>query len=275
VTFTTSGAFGRFAGGLSFAEPGSGAVSAIASLLTPGVGAPINNFMRVFDAKGGLLPKLGFPSESQGLDFLGVPTIADVTGDGRAEVLQGGDSSALHAYGTVGRQAAAFPKFHTGWVVWAPVPGDLDSDGKVELVAATREGYLMAWDTPGRADANIEWWNWRHDDWNTSRYGVDSRPPGILRDAALNGAGTAITFKAPGDDWYAGRATSYELVTSAAPISAVNFDAATGLSGEPVPAAAAAAQTVAIPPSAARYVAIRAVDDAGNVGRVAAFDTGP
>ena len=43
-------------------------------------------------------------------------------------------------------------------VTWgaAPVAGDLLGTGKVNLVTATREGYLMAWRTPG-SPAGLEW----------------------------------------------------------------------------------------------------------------------
>ena len=81
-----------------------------------------------------------------------------------------------------GGQAQGFPKFHTGWTLWSPAAGDLDSDGDVEIVSLTREGYLMVWQTPGDAASNTEWWRYHHDEWNTGRYGTDTRPPGTLRE---------------------------------------------------------------------------------------------
>ena len=125
VNFTTSGAFGRFgaAGQLSYAEPGSGAATVAGSLLFPGSGLPINSYMRAFDAQSAAAVP-GFPARAQGLDFLGAPAIADVSGDGVAEVIQGGDASALHAFGQTGAQAAGFPKFHPGWIIFGPTVGD-------------------------------------------------------------------------------------------------------------------------------------------------------
>ena len=40
----------------------------------------------------------------------------------------------------------------------------------------TREGYLMVWKTDGLASANTEWWRYRHDEWNTGRYGTVTNP---------------------------------------------------------------------------------------------------
>ncbi|MEJ7875883.1 MAG: hypothetical protein WKF62_04415, partial [Solirubrobacterales bacterium] len=210
VNFTTSGAFGEFGAGgaLAYAEPGSGVGTVAGSLLLPGSGLPINSYMRAFNAESGASVP-GMPAKSQGLDFLGGPLIADVTGDGEAEIIEGGDSSAMHAFTSTGTQAEGFPKFHTGWILYGPATGDLDSDGDVELVTATREGYLMAWDTPGLADANDQWWGYRHDERNTGSYDIDTRPPGAIRKAELRRA--RAEFKAPGDDWYAGQPSGYTV----------------------------------------------------------------
>jgi hypothetical protein len=212
VSFTTGGAFGRFgaAGLLSFAQAGSNALSIATGLLVTGSGEPIVNVERAFDAlTGAALP--GFPSILQGLNFLGSPLFVDVSGDGQAEILDGGDSSALHGFDSLGNAAPGFPKFTTGWMLWSATAGDLDSDGTVEVLAGTREGYLMAWETAGLASANVEWWTYRHDEWNTGRYGADTRPPGILRVPHLGGA-RILAFTAPGDDWYAGTVAGYRLV---------------------------------------------------------------
>ncbi len=272
VNFTGTGAFGKVGptNTLSLAEPGSGVTSVATSLLLPGLGTPINNYMRVHDAQtGAALP--GYPSKAQGLDFLGAPVIADVTGDGQADVIQGGDSSTLHAFTTGGAQASSFPKFTTGWIVFGPSVGDFEGDGHNDIVATTREGYLMSWRTDGAADANQEWWSSHHDERNTGEYGVDTRPPGILRDAAAASDGSSISWTATGDDWYTGTADHYEIATSEGPICPQNFDSAKPLPDAPDPSAAGAPETYAVPTGALDHVAIRAVDDAGNLGPVHDF----
>jgi hypothetical protein len=249
ASFTTTGAFGRFgdAGRLGYAESGSGAVSLIAALLYPGSGSPIGNFERGYDAVTGL-PVTGYPHQRHGLDFLGAPLVTDVTGDGKAEIVDGGDTSTVHAF-TGSGQAPDFPKFTGGWTLFSPAAGDLDGDGRTDLVTTTREGYLFSWKTGGKPDA--ESWAYHHDEWRTGRYGTDTRPPGVVRDAQRSG--TTVTFTAPGDDWYAGRPSSY-LVTAGGTTTTV-----------PATSDAGGRQTVTVP-SDAQQVTIQPVDDAGNLG---------
>jgi hypothetical protein len=273
VNFTGTGAFGKVGptNTLSLAEPGSGVTSVATSLLLPGMGTPINNYMRVHEAASGA-PLPGYPAKAQGLDFLGAPVIADVSGDAQPDVIQGGDSSALHAFTTGGAQASDFPKFTTGWIVFGPSVGDFEGTGHNDVVATTREGYLMSWRTDGLADGNQEWWSSHHDERNTGEYGVDTRPPGILRDASVSADGSTLEWKAPGDDWYTGAADHYEIATSSGPICPDNFDSAQPLSDAPSPSVAGDPETYTVPSDALGHVAVRAVDDAGNLGPVLDFD---
>jgi hypothetical protein len=87
-------------------------------------------------------------------------------------VIEGGDSSAVQAYTAVGTPAPGFPKFTSGWNVFAPSAGDLDGDGRTEIVTVTREGYVFAWKTAGKATNNNQWWRWQHDERNTGNYGT-------------------------------------------------------------------------------------------------------
>jgi hypothetical protein len=249
ISFTTSGTFGRVGSTLAYAQPGSGATSTAVALLLPGSGFAIKNYERVYQAAGGA-PVPGYPAEIQGLDFLGAPIITSLDQSGTGEVVTAGDSSAIEGSGAGGAEVAGFPKFTTGWVLWSPSAGDLLSDGHTDLVAATREGYLMAWRTSGRATANNESWTYHHDEWRTGRYGVDSRPPGAIRRASRNGG--RITFTAPGDNWYDGKVADYR-VSFAGRLQIVR---ASGRSGT--------RQTVTVPSSAGR-VTIQAVDHAGNL----------
>ena len=253
-TFTTSGAFGNFGAGLAYAQPGTDGQSLVDSLLLPGSGKPINNVERAFSAAAGAAQP-GFPSKLQGLDFLGAPVITDVTGDGAPELINAGDSSALHGYTTSGTQATGFPKFFTGWSLGSPTAGDLDADGDTELVMLTREGYLFVWNTPGLSSANNQWWHSSHDERNTGRYGVDTRPPGVIRNPSWTG-GASATFTAPGDDWYTGTVTRY-VVTYQPSNSTVNVTPS---------GAAGSTQTIAVPPGTTSF-SVRAVDDAANSAR--------
>jgi hypothetical protein len=251
IDFTTSGAFGTVGSTFAYAQPGSGAISTAISLLLPGTGFAIKNYERVFQANNGaMLP--GYPAEIQGLDFLGSPIITDLTGSGEGDVVTGGDSSALEGSGPGGAEVSGFPKFTTGWVLWAPSAGDLTSDGHVDLVAATREGYLMAWRTPGLATANDQWWTYQHDEWRTGRYGVDSRPPGTIRDPSW--LGTRLSFVAPGDNWYEGTVAYYRVSTGQERNRIVQPSGPAGTH-----------EAITIPNGTAR-VTVQAVDQSGNLG---------
>ena len=253
MSFTTSGAFGKFGGDLSFAQTGSGIQGILFSVLAPGRGTWLKNYERVVDAQTGKA-RNGFPAFFQGLNFLSAPIIADVTGDGKAEIVDAGDSSALHAYTEGGTQAEGFPKFTTGWAIWSPSAGDLDGDGLTELVMLTREGYLTVWSTNGKASANTEWWHNQHDEWNTGRYGTDTRPPGIIRDVKYDAKAGEITFKAPGDDWYAGKAAKY--IVEFIPGEIIEF---------PVKAPAGSYESITVPADTQEII-LAAVDKSGNRG---------
>ena len=263
VNFATSGAFGKFGPGgvLSYAEPGSGGASVIAALLLSGSGSPINSYMRAYNAATGAVQP-GMPAKSQGLDFLGAPAIADVDGDGSPELLEGGDSSALHAFTQTGAQAAGFPKFHTGWEVFAPAVGDLNGDGHNEVAIATREGYVMVWNTPGDASSN-EWWAARHDERNTGMYGIDTQPPGTLRNVHLRSHRKRLVFKAPGDDWYDGTVDHYVVRVKG---GSAKDRAALRKRLTTTPTVGAGQRQRLVLPAHWKRVRIWAVDEAGNRG---------
>ncbi len=254
VNFTTSGAFGDFGSGIAYTEPGSGAAGVAGSLLLAGSGLPINSYARAYSTSTGK-PLAGFPSRIQGLDFLGEPAIADVSGDGKPDVLIGGDSSALHAFNADGTMVSGWPKFTTGWEVFGPAVGDLDGNGKNEIAITTREGYLMVWNTPGRSSAD-QWWGARHDEHNTGQYGVDTRPPGVARNPHLQGG--QLRFEAPGDDGYTGKVDHYEVLYWAPfrGLHRLEVDASSPAGGS---------ETIDVPDWA--WIArVRGVDEAGNLG---------
>jgi len=175
IAFTTSGAFGKVGGVMSFVQAETGSASLAQALLQPNSGAAINEYEVAYPAAGGGA-RPGFPAIRQGIDFLGEPIVSDVTGDGQGSVVDGGDSNAMHAYTSVGGLAAGFPKWTSGWNLFSPAAGDLLGTGKTDLVSLTREGYVFAWGTPGLASANTEWWRGQHDEWNSGNYEAQTRP---------------------------------------------------------------------------------------------------
>jgi hypothetical protein len=131
------------------------------------------------------------------------------------------------------------------------------------VVSITRSGTLAVYSTPAAACSPSSSPRFHHDDWNSGDYTVDAIPPGTPLGARFSGH--TLHFTAPGGDLMCGTAKSYEVVRSTSSITPSSFADATPLNGAPAPAAAGTRQGFAVPASVHGYVAIRAVDAAGNV----------
>jgi hypothetical protein len=211
VPFTSTGAFGKLGGALSFAIPGMGVTSFVLALVTPASGDGINELEAAFPATGGTSALSGFPTARQGIDFLGEPIIAPVTASGGPSVVDGGDTDSLQASTSTGAMAEGFPKWTTGWNLYSPAAGDLLSNGHTDIVSTTREGYLFAWSTNGPANENNQWWRAQHDEWNSGNYEAVTRPPGVIRSGHWEPGASEAKFTAPGSTWYQGTPSSYQL----------------------------------------------------------------
>ncbi len=288
VPLGSSGAFGRIGGVLGYAQSGVGLYSTVdALLLQPNGGIGIKQYESAYPAAGGpAFP--GFPAQRQGLDFFGTPIVAPVTSRGGSSVIESGDSSALGAYSLTGSQVPGFPKWTTGWSFFAPSAGDLLSNGHVDLVMTTREGYLFVWKTAGRAAANNQWWRAGHDEYNSDRYGTHSRPPGVPRDvrftasAAAGGSGGSggssgggvregrISFVAPGSRWYTGEVAYYKVT--------FRFGSSGGASSSVTvrlrPSGPSGSKQVLGVPVGTSGVSIQAVNRYGLLGRPVSVTTG-
>jgi hypothetical protein len=119
-------------------------------------------------AGGGWLD--AFPRPMEGWQILSAPSVADVDGDRRNEVLAGGSGNVLHAFREDGSEPSGWPKQTGGWLLAAAAVGDVDGDRLSEVVAVTRDGWMLVWDTPAPAGGD-EWPAFRHDVRNTGRHG--------------------------------------------------------------------------------------------------------
>ena len=68
----------------------------------------------------------------------------------------------------------------------------------------------------------------------------------------------SLTWTAPGDDGNVGTATEYDLRASETPVTALEWDLATPIEGEPVPSVAGTQEAYYY------YLALKTVDEAGN-----------
>jgi hypothetical protein len=277
VQFTTSASLGKLNASLpspQMFQMGSSGVDVFLGITqTPGFGVRVDNGLGGWDPNSGALLPNFTGRYIQGLAFFAAPAVADISGDGNADVIVPADSSALMAFdATTGLLATGFPKWTGGWSVFEPATGDLRGSGQTDIAAATREGYLYLWSTPGNGcTGNSESWHWHQNDWNTGLYGQDTRPPSAIADLTVTtqGVNDVLTFTAVGNDWKCGTAAKYDLFTSTSPITQQTLGQATQIPVNQTPGPSGTHETITIPASEnLGYLAIRAEDAAGNIGPI-------
>jgi Ca2+-binding RTX toxin-like protein len=268
-------AFGNLAGpSPSLISPAAGAIRALDLGVNEYQGG--QDFVMAWQTNTSL-PQPGFPGAVNDLQFLTGPSVADIDGLPGEEVVAGTASFDLAAFSAAGTQIAGWPKLSSDWTVANPAIGsfgaeDTDPGATKVVVALTRSGYVNAYETGADACSPSSWPRFHHDNANSGDYRRDAVLPG--KPGNPTAAPGSISFDAPGDDVLCGTADRYEVVTSGDPIDEGNFDEASPLDGAPDPAAPGSRETLPVE-GAQRYVAVRAVDEQGNVGRVASVDLGP
>jgi hypothetical protein len=262
--------------GLSFIAPAAGLGRAL-DVAFPDYQPTGQDFLAAWSVPGEGQLRPGFPQAVNDLQFLTGPSVADLDGVPGQEIVAGTASMDLNAFTAAGSELAGWPKLTTDWTVANPAIGsfgtlDTAASARKAVISETRSGYINAYSTSAPACSPSTWPRFHHDNANSGDYARDAALPG--KPFGLSSTASRIAFKAPGDDLLCGTADRYQVVTSDRPIDETNFTAAVPLSGAPAPANPGATQTYALPAGARRYVAIRAVDDQGNVGRPATVDLG-
>ena len=95
-------------------------------------------------------PLPGFPVRLD-YDSDSSPALADLDGDGRAEIIVGDDGGLLHVFTQDGRELAGFPQQTGSLIEASPAIGDVDGDGAPDIVVGSWDGRMYAWDHAGRA----------------------------------------------------------------------------------------------------------------------------
>jgi hypothetical protein len=271
ITLSGQGGFGDLlgTGTPQFVQSSTGLESILLALGQAGEAALPQVYEKAWDVSSGhVLPS--FPQRQDGFPFYDAPIAADVgTGNGMRDAIEANDNYFIHAWGPLGLEAPGFPKYTGQWTGFTGTVADPLLDGRLRLVFGTREGDLFQWQVPGDAARNDSWWHYRHDERNTGQYGLDTRRPATASGVAARRVGPSVllTFTAPGDDWMIGRAAAYDVRWSTQPITPEGFAAANPQPGLPPPSTAGSPERLVLAvPRAARYVAVRAIDHAGNLG---------
>jgi hypothetical protein len=168
-----NGSFGDLDGdgALEYAGGTSGVRTAVT--LVANLKLASEHHLSAWNAKSGaFLP--AFPRVVEDFQFFMNPAIADLDGDGRAEIIAGTGGYLLHAIDSLGREPRGWPKFTGGWLLSSPAVADIDGGGLLEVIAVTREGQLYVWNTSGPTQVAgrpaVQWQKFRHDQWNTGNF---------------------------------------------------------------------------------------------------------
>jgi hypothetical protein len=273
LTLTGQGGLGDLqgTGTPQYVGSSTGLESILLALGQAGEDALPQVYEKAWDIQSGQV-QAGFPQRQDGFPFYDAPLTADVGGStgGTRDLIEANDNYFIHAWGPTGAEAPGFPKYTGQWTGFVGAVGDPRMNGHVQLAYGTREGDLFRWNVPGSSALNDSWWHYRHDEWNTGKYGRDTRPPatvGGLHATRVGKHAVRVSLVAPGGDWMVGKASRYQLRVSRSAITPAAFDPAWSVHGAPKPAAAGKAQQFTLTvPVWAKYLAVRAVDQAANRG---------
>jgi hypothetical protein len=149
-------------GAIVYAAPGAG-FGRLADTNVPAQQLPHDSHLAAWNAATGeFLP--GFPRLLDDIVFFGSAAIADVSGDGQAEMVIGSGGYLVHAMDATGTEAPGWPKFTGGWIIATPALGRLGT--RPVVAVTTREAKLWVWRVRSDPDARF-WPQARHDATNS------------------------------------------------------------------------------------------------------------
>ena len=168
-----NGTFARLdaKGGIDYIKGGAGFGFA-KTFVSGGVRETFDHQLGAWDSATGKFLE-HWPRVMEDWQFFMNPTVADIDGDKKPEVLNGTGGYLVRALNADGVEPAGWPKLVGSWIISSPTFGDLDGDGKFDVIDATRSGWLFAWKAKGPSDGIVEWQSYAHDHHNTNNYDQD------------------------------------------------------------------------------------------------------
>jgi len=106
------------------------------------------------------------------------PILGDVDGDGFPDIIVGTKNRQILAYNKDGRLVDGFPLTVGGAVTSSPILMNLDKDLNAELLAASDDGFIYAWDLPGEyKEENFPWVMFGYDAGHTNYFPKENLLP--------------------------------------------------------------------------------------------------
>jgi hypothetical protein len=269
ISLTGQGAIGDLLGNgkPDYVQSSAGGIS-LTNALDGSAAALPQTYEKAWDVPtGDILPS--FPRLQDGFPFYVAALVSNLSGGGESAVIDSNDTGWIHAYEPSGGEAAGFPKFTGQWPSFSGVVGDPKFNGNLRLAYGTREGSLFLWRVGGKPSRNDSWWHYHHDEHNSGLYGNDTRRPAVAANLRLiprRGHAT-LRWRAPGDDGVSGGPVKrYEIFVSHRRITQGRLDRIRRVK-PPTPRAPSHSQEARIRGAGHRplFVAVRSVDDAGNI----------
>jgi len=171
-----------------------------------------------------------FPRVMEDWQFFAGAAVADVSGDGMREAVATSGGYFVHAFDATGQEPPGWPKLTGAWGTATPSLGDLDGDGLLEVVQPTRLGGLFVWHTAGETCQTGTWRKFKHDEWNSGVFGLETQAIGAIDDftARLSDRNNRVLeWTAVGGSGGCGQIAGYEVRVSDRPITSENYPAAT------------------------------------------------
>ncbi len=136
------------------------------------------NELFAFNGNGVLAENFPFvigKAKSFANDYDLTPILADVDGDGGQDVLVAGSEGNVYAFRFDGSLVRGFPLAMASAGRGSLAVGDLDSDGKLELVGVSGNGYVHVWRLP-ESGAKSDWPMYHHNATQTSFNSMKETP---------------------------------------------------------------------------------------------------